>query len=108
MIRSLLIIVITLTREKTGGGIALRAVYSADCELEITKDTTRDSLFAFRIVGSTMGVFGVTLKTFDLNVPMIRVTVTLTPREPLLMPPQPWNVYSLQFAVDAVALQFYK
>ncbi len=78
-----------IARAKTGGGVALRAVYSADGELEITKDTTRDSLLAFRMVGSTMGVFRVTLKTFDLNVAMIRVTVILTPREPLLMPPQP-------------------
>ena len=42
-----------------------------------------------------MGIFDVALKTFDLGIPMIRVTVTLTPGELLLVPPQPWNVYPL-------------
>ena len=36
-----------IARAKTGGGIALRAVYSADGELEITKDTT--ARFGFRL-----------------------------------------------------------
>ena len=66
-----------VARAKTGGGVALRAVYSANGELEVTKTTTRDSVSTFRIVGTTMGVFAVTLETFDLNVPTIRVTVTL-------------------------------
>jgi len=73
----------------------MRVVYSPDGELRIKKRSARGGVTSFRIAGSTMGTFDVLLSTYNSDLSMFRATVTLTPAEPLLMPPQPWNIYPI-------------
>ena len=83
------------------GGVAMRGIYSPDGAISVKKQITKrlksasgeGTITSFRIVGSSMGLFDVVLQTFSPA--MFRVTVTLKPAAPLLMPPQPWNIYPI-------------
>ena len=84
-----------ISRSKDGAGIALRTVYSPDGDLRIENCSTRGRVTTLRMVASTTGTFTVAIELYDPKLSLFRVTVTLKPVVPRLMPPQPWNIYPI-------------
>jgi hypothetical protein len=92
-----------LARFPTGGGVALRGIYSPDGDIEIRDMRAEGNVREFTVTGSTMGLFRARMEIPEEGKALIRWSVWLTPAADLLMPPSPWNVYPIDAAGDPLS-----
>ena len=90
-------------RREGVGGYAMRAGYSAS-GLTITESHIGEDLFVFRCDGA-VGAQEVRVEVIDRHAPLLRSSVTLTPKVPLLMRFWPRDLYALGADDDPLSSQ---
>lgn len=92
-----------LIRRPNRGGVALRAAHVPDAGIDVRRVDSAEGELARFAVDSVVGRHVVTLCADSQDLHRIRLTVTLTPAAPLLIPFQPRDLYVLGADDDPLA-----